>query len=312
MRSVWLILVLLTACSEPEPAPPSGGATAERAPRPAGEATEPPPTEPVEPVGPSCDELLADARERLDAPVGEHRACEFDVDCVAVEVAASCVPGCETAIHPRGLAAVDESRAAVEADACPRLAERGCEATAAECDEGTPRCSDGACVMDDAPPPAREAEVPPENALARADDPPERPAAGEPEQERARRLFEAIVSDEPDLAQDFFFPEEAFRRVKGIADPDRYWERLFERYRGDIHALHGSLDDLDRAEFDRLEIVRRGGWVRPREEANALPYWAARHDRLHYRVDGEDRTLEVRVLITWGRRWYVTHLSEFH
>jgi hypothetical protein len=33
---------------------------------------------------------------------------------------------------------------------------------------------------------------------------------------------------------------------------------------------------------------------------------------LHYRVNGVQRAIEVRVLITWGARWYVIHLREFH
>lgn len=166
--------------------------------------------------------------------------------------------------------------------------------------------------MDEGDPVLAEVPVPPGNARARADDPPPRPPGGEVEQERARRLLAAIAADEPSLAQDFFFPKEAFRHVKGIADPDAYWDRLFARYEQDIHALHESLPGLEDAELVGLEIVRRGGWVAPGEEANALPYWVARHNRLRYRVGGEERTLEVRVLITWGDRWYITHLSEFH
>lgn len=154
----------------------------------------------------------------------------------------------------------------------------------------------------------RDVPVPPENE--RSSTPP-RPDPGDAEQERARRLFLAIQRDDPRIAQDFFFPREAFAKVKAITGADDYWRRLFARYATDIHALHESIADLDRAEFDRLEIVRRGGWVLPGEEANALPYWAARHNVLHYRAGGEARAIEVRVVITWGRRWYITHLSEF-
>jgi hypothetical protein len=159
--------------------------------------------------------------------------------------------------------------------------------------------------------PLGDVPIPPENARERADDPPPRPPPGDADG-RARRLFEAIVHDDPARAADFFFPREAFSRVKAMREADAYWRRLFARYEADIHALHASTPDLARAEFVRLEIVRRGGWVLPGEEGNALPYHAARHNLLHYRVDGAERTLEVRVLITWGDRWYVTHLSEFH
>ena len=80
----------------------------------------------------------------------------------------------------------------------------------------------------------------------------------------------------------------------------------------DIHELHQSLPNLDRATYERLELVRRGGWVTVGEEGNRLPYWVSRHSLLHYRVDGRPRSFEVRVLITWDDHWYVTHLNEFH
>jgi hypothetical protein len=110
---------------------------------------------------------------------------------------------------------------------------------------------------------------------------------------------------------DFFFPREAFLVLKGIEDAGGYHDRLLARYVEDIHALHASTPDLDRAEFLRLELARRGGWVGVSEEANRLPYWASRHSSIVFRVGEEERRLEVRVLITWGERWYITHLSEF-
>jgi len=128
----------------------------------------------------------------------------------------------------------------------------------------------------------------------------------------AADLLRAIAEDNPALAADFFFPKSAFRLVKNIPDPDRYWQRLFARYEADIHALHAATPELARAQFVRLEVVKRGGWMAVGDEGNKLPYWAARHNRLHYTVDGAARSLEVRVLITWGNNWYITHLSEFH
>jgi hypothetical protein len=141
--------------------------------------------------------------------------------------------------------------------------------------------------------------------------PPARPAS-EPLQEPGRRLFEAIVTDRPELAAGLFFPRDAFVLVKAMAKPERYYDKLRQRFDTDIHALHRSTRDLTRAEFVRLELTRRGGWVKPGDEGNRLPYWAARHALLHYRVGSEPRSLEVRVLISWGARWYVIHLSEFH
>lgn len=138
-----------------------------------------------------------------------------------------------------------------------------------------------------------------------------RPAA-ESAQDGARQLFDAIVHDDPARAKDFFFPREPFTKLKAIAKPERYWDKLHARFEADVHALHARLPELARAEFVRLELGRRGGYVLPGEEGNRLPYWAARHAFLHYRVGEQQRKFEVRVLITWQERWYVIHLSEFH
>ncbi len=164
-----------------------------------------------------------------------------------------------------------------------------------------------------APLTARAQEIPEHN---RADlvEPPPRPPLGDAG-ERAERLFAAIVQGAPALAEDFFLPQDAFRLIKGIADPDALWARIHRAYEDDIRELH-ALPDLDRASFVGLELSRRRGWVRVREESNRLPYWAQRHNWLRYAVPGpegapEERRIEVRTMIAWDDRWYITHLSEF-
>jgi hypothetical protein len=269
-------------------------------------------TETETPPAPTCEERLSEAMDVVASAVDAHAECTFDVDCVAAHGGGECISGCDVAIHPRGIDALRAAGERVTNELCPAFAEAGCEPARAECARSTPRCVSGRCAMDEGDAPLREMPVPPQNEAARSDDPPPRPAPGEAEDERGRRLFEAIVHDEPERASDFFFPREAFAVVKAIADPDGYWQRLYRRYTRDIHELHASLGDLSNAEYQRLEIIRRGGWVPIREEGNALPYWVARHNRLYYTVDGEERSLEVRVTITWGERWYITHLSEFH
>jgi hypothetical protein len=153
-------------------------------------------------------------------------------------------------------------------------------------------------------------EVPAHNR-AELTEPPPRPEPGDLE-EKARALFAAIQQDKPELASNFFFPRDAFLLVKAIPDPGKYWDKLFARYQQDIHALHRSLPQLEHAEYERFELVKRGGWVKVKEEGNHLPYWVSRHSFLHYRVGQKREKLEVRVLITWDDHWYVTHLSEFH
>ncbi|UJR82561.1 hypothetical protein [Sandaracinus amylolyticus] len=151
----------------------------------------------------------------------------------------------------------------------------------------------------------------PEHNRAELTEAPPRPGPGDID-ERARRLIQAIAQDQPALAHDFFLSREAFRAIKGIADPDGLYDRIFRMYEDDIHELHAQLGaDASRAEFVRFELSRRRAWVRLREESNRLPYWAQRHNWLVYRVGDEERRIEVRTMIAWDDRWYITHLSEF-
>jgi len=150
-----------------------------------------------------------------------------------------------------------------------------------------------------------------ESPAASPDPPPVRPAEGDL-QAKARRLWDAIVHDDPALAGDVFFPREPFLRIKDMAEPGSYYDRLRARFEHDVHALHASTPDLDRAVFGSLTLGHRGGYVRVHDEGNHLPYWAARHCRLNYSVGKQQRSLEVRVVIAWEQLWYVIHLSEFH
>jgi hypothetical protein len=154
------------------------------------------------------------------------------------------------------------------------------------------------------------AQVPAHN---RADqrEPPPRPDVSSA-QRRAKQLFEAIVRDDPKLAEGVFFPRSAFLLVKDIRDPGAYFDQLHARFAADIHVLYRRLPGLEHAQFERFELARRGGFVAVREEGNRLPYWASRHSLLHYTSQGARHQLEVRVLITWDDQWYVIHLNEFH
>ncbi|MDQ3031420.1 MAG: hypothetical protein M3Y87_03315 [Myxococcota bacterium] len=157
---------------------------------------------------------------------------------------------------------------------------------------------------------AQDVEIPAHNRAELTEAPP-RPGRGDVD-ERARRLLDAIVANDPARAADFFLPREAFRAIKGISDPDALYDRIVRMYADDIAALHASLGpDAARAELVRFEFSRRRGWVRVREESNRLPYWAQRHNWLVYRVGTEERRIEVRTMIAWDDRWYITHLSEF-
>ena len=148
----------------------------------------------------------------------------------------------------------------------------------------------------------------PEHNRASLTEPPPRPGPGDLVT-RMPILFDAIVRGEPARADELFLSREAFRLVKAVTNPDPLWERLHHAYEADILRLHASLPAT--ASFERFRFTRRRGWVAVGEEANRLPYWAQRHSFIDYRA-GAAQHIEVRTMITWGDRWFITHLSEFH
>jgi hypothetical protein len=262
----------------------------------------------------ACDQRVASIRAAFDDVLRERQSCQWDHECVLVARQSSCYSDCPAPVVASQLVAARAAIAELDGAVCEGFDAADCRVPQPSCAEQRAYCEAGQCAAQPASAPANErarVEIPPQNARARSDDPPPRPEAGAAE-ERARRLFEAIVNDDPDRAVDFYLPRETFLELKGIADPGGYWDRLFPRYIRDIRALHQILPDIDRAEFLRFELVPRGGWVRLREEGNSLPYHVSRHSWIHYRVGEEVRRLEVRVLITWGNEWYITHLCEFH
>lgn len=129
--------------------------------------------------------------------------------------------------------------------------------------------------------------------------------------ERARVLLDAIVADDPARAHGLFLPRDAFRLIKATGNPDALYDRLLAAYDRDIHALHKELAGSEAPTFVRLELSRRREWVLPLVEANRLPYWAQRHNTLVIARGKREQHIEVRVMIAWDGRWYITHLSEF-
>jgi hypothetical protein len=137
------------------------------------------------------------------------------------------------------------------------------------------------------------------------------PTEGPELQERARALFEAIVKDEPERGEAFWFPKEPFLPLKDVKEPGKYWSQLHRTYVNDVHALHKKRKAWDGAEFVKFEGWSRTKWVPPGDEANKIGYHRAFHGKLRYKVSGEDGEIDVHTIITWQGRWYVTHLRKF-
>jgi hypothetical protein len=134
------------------------------------------------------------------------------------------------------------------------------------------------------------------------------PTEGPELQARARGLFDAIVKDDPELAEAFWFPKRPFIPLKDIKDPGKYWEQLHRAYKNDVHALHKKRKSWDGAEFVSFEGWSKPKWVPPGDEANHIGYHRAFNGMLRFKAGGEDGEVEVHTLITWQGRWFVTHL----
>lgn len=125
---------------------------------------------------------------------------------------------------------------------------------------------------------------------------------------RAKSLFEAVVKDDPSLAESFWFPKEPFLVLKDPPDPGGYWEKLHRAYADDIHALHASRPSWDEAAFDHFELGSPPRWMNPGDEHNRIGYYRSLGGTLHFRDGGKDDAFVVDVIITWQGKWYVTHL----
>jgi hypothetical protein len=137
------------------------------------------------------------------------------------------------------------------------------------------------------------------------------PTEGAELQERARGLFDAIVKDEPERAEAFWFPREPFIPLKDIKDPGKYWSQLHRTYQTDVHVLHAQRKSWESAEFVTFEGWSKPKWVPPGDEANKIGYHRAFHGKLRYKAGGEDGEIDVHTIITWQGKWYVTHLRKF-
>jgi hypothetical protein len=129
---------------------------------------------------------------------------------------------------------------------------------------------------------------------------------------RRDALWQAIVTDDPDRAMPFFFPLGAYQQVKDVTNPAADWKhRLVSAYQRDIHALHAKLgSNADDAQFVALDVPQaRARWVEPGEEWNKIGYYRVFGTKIRYTVHGEERSFDVKSLISWRGEWFVVHLS---
>jgi hypothetical protein len=138
------------------------------------------------------------------------------------------------------------------------------------------------------------------------------PAPVDELQARAKKLFEAIQKDEPEIAMAMFFPREPFLALKEVKDPSAYWDKLVKEYKAHIHSYHKKLGKKGgEAEFEALELnAKTQVYVAPKKEFNKTGYNKVTKSKLKYKLKGKSRTLDIATMIDHESKWYVTHLKQ--
>lgn len=131
-------------------------------------------------------------------------------------------------------------------------------------------------------------------------------------QARAKKLFEAIQKDEPDVALQMFYPREPFIVLKDMKDPAAYWDKLVKQFKAHIHAYHKKLGKrADEATFDVLELnTKTQVYVAPKKEFNKTGYNKVTKSKLRYKLRNKSYSFEIAVMIDNDGKWYVTHLKK--
>ncbi|MEM1029135.1 MAG: hypothetical protein AAGN82_02240 [Myxococcota bacterium] len=143
----------------------------------------------------------------------------------------------------------------------------------------------------------------------------EEPRTDDPRfEQNVARLWRAIVSGEPDVARSFFFPVEAYERVKAIKDPAKDWRhRLYGNFERDVKDYHRRLGKhRDEAKFLRLDVRNKPEWMKVGREGNLVGYHRVTRSLLYYEDHkGRERELDVTSMISWRGQWFVVHLHGF-
>jgi hypothetical protein len=130
-------------------------------------------------------------------------------------------------------------------------------------------------------------------------------------QDRAKKLFEAIQKDEPELAMALLYPRESYVALKDVKDPGAAWDKLQKSFKLTIHVYHKKLGKkAAEAEFEGLELnPKTQVYVAPKKEANKTGYNKVTKSKLKYKVAGKSKTFDVGTMIDNESKWYVTSLK---
>jgi hypothetical protein len=125
-------------------------------------------------------------------------------------------------------------------------------------------------------------------------------------------LWQGVVDDSVPTAMASFFPEQAYLKVKAIADPQADYEnRLVAEFALDLGAAHALLGpDPSSARLVGVTVPSQyAHWVAPGTCYNGVGYYEVPNSRVVYQQAGATRSFGIASLISWRGVWYVVHLG---
>lgn len=213
-------------------------------------------------------------------------------------------PACSERAGPSPASAVSTATPAPSAASAPAAS-----ATAPAASASAPAAS-ATAAPSAAPDAGAEEDAAGEDAGARADNKVLPPRESEDLEARARGLFEAVVKNEPELGEPFWFPKEPFVPLKDVKNPGKYWDELHRLFVADVKDFHRKRKSWEGARYKRFELGSTPKWVPPGEEANKIGYYRSFRGKVFYELDGKTYHLPVHTVISWQGRWYITHLGK--
>lgn len=143
----------------------------------------------------------------------------------------------------------------------------------------------------------------------------DRPGNSPAFERRMQLLFEAIVANDPAIAEPVFFPVVAYEQVKDIKKPAADWKhRLMKAFARDIGRHHEKLGPEPQAcRFVGVDVdEKRVKWMERGKEGNKLGYFRVTRSTIRYTdPSGQEKKLGLTSLISWRGEWFVVHLDGF-
>jgi hypothetical protein len=123
----------------------------------------------------------------------------------------------------------------------------------------------------------------------------------------ARLIVEAISAGKAEIAVGAFFPKEPFLALKDMFEPDKYYLQLRSSFAGDLMKHKAKLADPTLA----FASFKPGfcKWKGIGSEYNRIPYWSCYHNKVFLNSPTRKAEIDIRVMINWGKEWFVTHLG---